>query len=217
MATRIDTFFSEAERAAIAAATSEAERQTSGELVVYVVERTDPHPEVAWKGALLGAALGALVGAIAVRFYGGWGAPDYLWLLIALQVGLVLGWLASRFDGVGRRLIDEDALDSRVEGRAAEAFVEERVFATAGRSGVLIFLALFEHRVRILADEGIAARVDERAWDGIASDLAGGLRSGAHAAALIDAVERCAQLLQEHGVPPDTADELSNEPRFRHE
>ena len=57
MASRIDRFFSEADRDAIRAATTAAERDTAGELVVYVVERCDPYPEVAWKGALVGGAV----------------------------------------------------------------------------------------------------------------------------------------------------------------
>jgi putative membrane protein len=209
VASRIDTFFSEADRDAISAATAEAERATTGELVVYVVERCDPHPEVAWKGALVGGAVGAVCAAVAVRLFGGWGTADHLWLLIGLQLGLLAGWIVSRFDGPARRLVGPEALDSRVEGRAAEAFIEERVFATADRTGV------FEHRVLVLADDGIRARVPADAWDGVAADVARGIRSGAPAPALVDAVGRCAQLLTEHGVPANLTNELSNEPRFR--
>ena len=136
-----------------------------------------------------------LCAAFAVWRFGGWGAPDYLWILIGLQLGLVLGWVASRFDAVARRLIGEEALDSRVEGRAAEAFLEEQVFATRDRTGVLIFVALFEHRVLVLADEGIDERVADDAWDEISGELALGLRRGTPAPALIHAVERCADLL----------------------
>jgi putative membrane protein len=215
---RIKTFFSEADREAIRIATTAAERETAGELVVYVTERCDPHSEVAWKAALIGGALGALCAAVAVWRLGGWGAPDYLWMLVGLQLGLVGGWLASRFDGAARRLVDSDALDSRVEGRAAEAFLEEQVFATRNRTGIMIFVALFEHRVLVLADEGIDQLVDAAAWDDISEGLALGMRRGAPAPALIHAVGRCAGLLREHGVAaPDAANELSDEPRFRDE
>lgn len=216
MPRRIETFFSEADRAAIHAATTAAETKTAGELVVYVTERCDPHPEVAWKGALVGGAVGALCAAVAVWWFGGWGAPDYLWILIGFQLGLVAGWVASRFDDVARRLISDDALDSRVEGRAAEAFLDEQVFATRERTGVLIFVALFEHRVLLLADEGIDERVADDAWDEISGELAIGIRRRTPAQALIHAVERCADLLVAHGVvAPDTENQLSDEPRFR--
>ena len=70
MARRIETFFNEAEREAIRAATAAAERKTSGELVVYVVDRCDPHPEVAWKSTLVGGAIGAVVAA--TRIFAFW-------------------------------------------------------------------------------------------------------------------------------------------------
>ncbi len=215
---RIETFFSSADREAIQAATTAAEQKTAGELVVFVTERCDPHPEVAWKGSLVGGLLGALCASVAIWRFGGWGAPDHLWMLIGFQLGLLAGWIASRFDAIARRLIGEEALDSRVDGRAAEAFLDEQVFATRERTGVLIFVALFEHRVQVLADEGIDERVAEAAWDEISSDLALGIRRGTPAAALIHAVERCAALLEAHGVQgADQENQLSDEPRFRRE
>ena len=218
MPRRIETFFSNADRDAIHAATTAAEVKTAGELVVYVTERCDPHPEVAWKGSLLGGALGALCAAVAVWRFGGWGALDYLWILLGLQLGLVAGWVASRFDAVARRLINAEALDSRVEGRAAGAFLEERVFATRERTGVLIFVALFEHRVLVLADEGIDERVADDAWDEISGELALGIRRGTPAQALIHAVQRCSDLLEAHGVhAADAGNEISDEPRLRRE
>ncbi|MGB3052351.1 MAG: hypothetical protein WBB42_15215 [Polyangiales bacterium] len=218
MSRRIETFFSKADREAIHAATTAAEQKTAGELVVYVAERCDPHPEVAWKGALVGGALGAVCASVVAWRFGGWGAPDYLWILIGFQLGLVAGWIASQFDAVARRLIGEEALDSRVDGRAAEAFLDEQVFATRERTGVLIFVALFEHRVLVLADEGIDERVADEAWGEISGELALGIRRGTPAPALIHAVERCAELLEAHGVrPADSENEISDEPRFRHD
>jgi putative membrane protein len=215
---RIDSFFSETDREAIREATAEAERLTSGELVVYVAEKCDPHPEVGWKAALIGGALGALCAGAAIWRFGGWGAPDYLWLLIGVQVGVVAGWIASRFDAVARQMVGDEALSSRVDGRAAEAFIEERVYATAERTGILIFVALFEHRVLVLADEGISSRVEDSAWDSISTSLAQGLRNGTPAPALIEAVRGCAALLNREGVTePDPTNQLSNEPRFRHD
>ena len=216
MANALKAFFSDADREAIHAATAKAERETSGELVVYVVERCDPHPEIAWKGALVGGAIGAACAALAIWQFGGWGAPDSWWMLVGLQLGLLAGWLLSRFPAVGRRLIDAEALLSRVEGRAAEAFVEESVFATKERTGVLIFVALFEHRVVVLADEGIEARVGPNAWNRVTQSVTGGIREGRPARALIHAIEQCAALLGEHGVTSaDASNEISNEPRFR--
>lgn len=212
---RIERIFSESDREAIRTATAAAETKTAAELVVYVTERCDPHPEVVWKGTLIGGAWGALAAALGVWLFGGWGTADHFWILIGLEVGLAAGWLASRFESIARRLIDREALERRVHGRAAQAFVEERVFATKERTGVLIFVALFEHRVVVLADEGVAARVEAGAWDSISGELADGIGRGAAASALVHAIDRCANLLVAHGVSgPDTVNQLTDEPRF---
>lgn len=216
MLPRIETFFTETDREAIREATAAAERQTAGELVVYVTERCDPHPEVAWKAALIGGFVGALCAVLTVWRFGGWGTPDYAWIVVGMQLGLLVGWLVSRFGAAARWLIDGEALRSRVEGRAAEAFLEQQVFATRGRTGVLIFVALFEHQVLVLADEGINEKVDAAAWDDICEELALGIHSGTPTPALIHAVQRCADILIEHGVDgSDTLNELGDEPRFR--
>jgi len=214
---RIDKLFNKRDREAIVEATAEAERRTSGELVVYVVERCDPYGEEAWKGALIGAAVGALLAVIGTWLYGGWEFPNQHSILVGAQLGLVAGWLASRFDAIARALIGVDAMQSRADGRAAEAFVEERVFATDARTGVLIFVALLEHRVIVMADEGVSAIVADSAWSEIASSIAHGIREERPAAALIEAVHRSADLLTAHGVPANQTNELSNAPRFRDE
>lgn len=218
MSSGIETFFSESDKEAIRAATAAVERTTSGELVVYVTERCDPHPEVAWKAALIGGAVGALGAALAVWRFGGWGAPDYFWMLIGVQLGVFAGWITSFLDGPARLLIDATALDSRVESRAARAFLEEQIFATQNRTGILIFVALFEHRVFVLADAGIHAHVAKEAWNGICEELAEAIRRGRPAPGLVHAVGRCADLLHEYGMAtPDLTNELSDEPRFRRE
>jgi putative membrane protein len=219
VASRIESYFSESDRNAIREATSAAEAETSGELVVFVTERCGAYRETGWKAAVIGAALGALAAAISVQFFGGWGKPDSAWILAALELGFLLGGLLSLVDPVRRWLAGEELLTRHAEGRATLAFIEEEVFATKDRTGILLFLALFEHRVVVLADTGIHDQVADAIWHAISDDLARGIRSGAPTSALIRAIEQCATLLVEHGVTAaeDDKNELSNEPRFRHE
>ncbi len=48
---------------------------------------------------------------------------------------------------------------ARVERRAHAAFAESEVFATRARTGLLLLVALFEHRVEIVCDRGVEERV----------------------------------------------------------
>jgi len=55
--------------------------------------------------------------------------------------------------------------------RAIEVFANLRVWDTEHNSGVLIYLLLADHDIEIVADRGIAAQVEQSAWEsGGASD-----------------------------------------------
>ena len=147
-----------------------------------------------------------------------WGGAGFLWTTLPVAGGAAVGSVLARsFDQVRRRLVAADVLDLRVRRRALQAFVEEEVFRTRDRTGILIFVSLFEHRVAVLGDAGINAAVEQREWDGIVAGLVAGIRSGRPAPALVTAVEACGELLETHGVSirPDDEDELANQLRLR--
>lgn len=213
----LDWQFSADDLERIRAATAAAEEKTSGEIVPYLVERISDHPEIRYKGALFCALLASVVGGGIHSLTGWWGGSGLVWITLPTLLGAVAGWFLATIPGVGRRLVDPDALARRVQLRAKAAFLEEEVFRTEGRTGILIFLALWEHRAVILADEGIHRSVPKGAWKELVDDLVSGVAEGRASEALIGVIERCGDLLERFGVErqPDDEDELSDEPRVR--
>jgi len=203
---------------AVRAAVAEAETRSGGEIVAYVVARSDSYEEASYKAAVGGAVLSALAAGLAHGLGGLWGGWGVVWITLPALLGAALGWgLGTWWPALGRWLVDPETLELRVARRAAVAFVEEEVFATRERTGILIFLSLFEHRVEVLADAGIHARAEGAVWKSLADELAAGIRAGRAGQALIEAVERCGRLLEEGGVErrEDDPDELSDEVRLR--
>lgn len=210
-----DRFFSQADLDAIQAAVREAEARTSGEIVPYVVERSDEYPTTAWKGAALGALLGPMVALAIHRWTDVWGWPLGLWIALPAPLGGAIGYLLALIAPVRRWMAGEHTLDARARRRAAVAFLDQEVFRTRDRTGILLFVSLFERRVVLLADSGIHQKVEEGAWEAITGRLAQGIRSGRPAPALIEAIRACGELLERHGVErrAEDVDELSNELR----
>lgn len=209
--------FSDADLARLAQATAAAEGRTSGEIVPYVVLRVDDHDEGRWRAATLGAVFAA-VAAAAVHELGAFWAPlDPWWVALPALAGAALGFLVGTIPTVERLLLSAEDVERRVRLRAESAFLEEEVFRTRERTGVLVFLALFERRALILADEGIHRAVPAGAWDGLVADLVAGMAAGRAADALCDVIARCGALLEEHRVErrDDDEDELSDAPRIR--
>jgi putative membrane protein len=213
----IHALFSEADLEAIRKATASGERRTAGEIVPYIVERVIDGDEARWRGATLGALAAALTAGVVHAIGGFWAGFGVWWITLPTVAGAGLGYLIAGVDAVGRRLIPEDHIERSVRLRAEAAFLEEEVFATRDRTGILVFLALFEHRAVILADEGIHRAVPKDEWQQVIDDLITGIKAGRAAAALVEAITRCGGLLEQYEVErrPDDEDELSDAPRIR--
>lgn len=213
----LNSLFTEADRRAIAEAARTAEGSTSGEIVPFVVGVCDDYPEAGWKAAVLGALTG-MAGGIVVHYLGGfWGGSLWLWVVLPLLVCAAAAALLARiFDGIRRWVIGGSTLEFRSRQRAERCFLEEEVFATRDRTGILIFVAIFEHQVVVMGDTGINRAVPEGAWDHVVEDVIAGIRARRPAAALVGAIAECGRLLAEHRleIRPDDTDELPNELRI---
>jgi putative membrane protein len=207
--------FPEAEREAIRAAVAAAEARSGGEVVSWITGSCDDYPESSWMAATGGALLGLGLGWLGHALSGAWGGI-LLWAVVPALAGATAGFLLGRLPAVKRLLVPDETMERRVEIAAEAAFLRAEVFATRDRTGILIFVALLEHRVEVLADSGIHARVPAERWAAIAEEIAAGIRSGAAPAAVIAGVERCGSILAEHCVPrrEDDRDELPDRPRF---
>lgn len=215
---RIDGLFTGDDRRAIADAARQAEGATSGEIVPYVVGICDDYPLTGWKAAVLGGLIGGGSG-VAVHFLGGfWGGSVWQWVIVPMLALALVGPIAARVSRPLRRwLIGDRLLELRARKRAAAAFLEEEVFATRDRTGILIFVALFERQVVVLGDAGINRVVPEGAWQQIVDDLVRGVRAGRATEALVRAIGNAGRLLAAHrlDIRPDDIDELDNELRVR--
>jgi putative membrane protein len=74
-----------------------------------------------------------------------------------------------------------------------------RTARTAERTGILIFVALFEHRVIVLGDEGVDRVLDpEESWEDVVNLLLAGVREQRATEGILAAVRRCGEILQAH-------------------
>lgn len=209
----MDMLFSDEDRQRIAAAIKVAEAETSGELVPYIVPRCAPYEAVPWRAGVLSALLMLAVLALARALPLGLPAPitsEGAVLLLVLFVGGLGAFVAASVPGLVRRFAGADRMEAAVHQRALQAFVEEEVFATRDRTGVLLFVSLLERRIEVVADAGVYQAVDAAAWADVTARVRHGIEADALARGLIDGIEACGTLLREHGfhAPSDDPDEL---------
>jgi Predicted membrane protein len=200
----------EADFSALREAVSSAERTTSGEIALAITPESSDYSFFELLFAVLAGALAfacllsfaAPLSALLDRL--SWHKPE--WLVPAFYgaasfavIGLL--FLAANIPAVDRLVVPQAWRHRAVYRRALRHFVESGVYATADRTGILIFISWMEKEVRILADTGISTRIVQTEWDAIALTITRGIRSGNPTDALVDAVTACGKLLAEHFPP----------------
>lgn len=212
--------FTDDDRERIQEAVAAAEGYTSGEIVPYVVEDADEYPVATWRGVAYGVLLGLVPPALVFAFYTGWGLA---WMhtglgvaLMAVLGGVLGGLLATFVRPLKRLLIGSDRLTRAVHRRAMQAFVEEEVFKTRDRTGILLFVSLFEHRIEVVGDEGINAKVEADDWVEVVARVRRGIVEKKPGEGLVEAIALCGDLLRRRGVEirDDDTDELPNRLRL---
>lgn len=99
--------------------------------------------------------------------------------------------------------------------RATEVFFKLKMNETALRNGVLIYLAVKDHKFAIIGDEGINNVVENDFWEDIKNDMTQSFRNNLFTDGIIYEVLRCGKKLKAYFPHQENdIDELSNEISF---
>ncbi len=202
---------SEAERDKIGAAVFAAEADSAGEIVTIITDRSDGYSDIALLWSVL-AAFAALVAlAIAPEFYlglydrltGGWiqqWHPRQVLAIAALIAMLKFSvvWLLQLWQPLKFFLVPGPIKHARVRARAVTCFKVGAERRTHGRTGILIYLSMREHRAEIVADASIAAKVSPEVWGEAMAAMLTEIRAGRIGDGMVAAVERVGAVLAEH-------------------
>lgn len=188
--------FSPDDLAKIEAAVRAAEAGTRGEVVPVVVERSSQYGWAADRAAFVGLAAASVVATV---FHYRHPFLFELGATFLLQAaGMAFGWLAGRTRFVLKLLVSQRGLAEEVHEAAQAAFLRHGLVNTRDRTGVLIFISLFEHQVEILADQGIHAKVGDGFWRGKVEEIVAGARGGNATEALVHAISGIGEVLRAH-------------------
>jgi len=186
---------SKEEHDAVAAAICDAEQRSSGQLVCVLARSSSSYAHV----PILWTSMLALLLPWPLIYWTDWSVQRIFvdQLALFLVAGLALSWMPLRL-----ALVPRPVRRARAHRAAIEQFFLRHVSHTQNRSGVLIFVSLGERYARIIADEGIAAKVPNAEWQAAIDALVAHMRDGRIADGFIAAIERCGAVLAAHS-PPD--------------
>lgn len=219
---RPSELFSEADRKAIAQAIEKAEQNTSGEIVPVVAAasgRYDRAEDVFGLCLALVALTAAwLLFQDVLVVDGAWTAGPRLTLgllpLLAIIIaGFALGaTAATRLPVLKLPFVPKKEIDQEVERAAAHAFRQFRLGRTQDGTGVLIYVSLLEHRVRVEGGGAVSHKLSHQDWEDVCAAAVDGLKAGRPTEGLTRAIEVAGRLLAQHfPIRPEDRNELKNE------
>jgi putative membrane protein len=184
----------------IKAAVHTAETKISGEIVPVFVEKSGHYSIATYRGFLALAGLAFLAIIVFDRYIPTLAIYDPLMIfLMVILVGLLGSVAAQYIDPFKRMLMSQTHLDQATRKRAENAFLEEEVFATRHRTGIMIFVSFFEREVIVMADRGISKVVEQKEWDKMVRSITENIRLGKVTEGIEAAILRSGDLLLEKG------------------
>jgi putative membrane protein len=209
--------FSDAELDRIKAAVREAESKISGEIVPVIVEKSGYYSIANYKACLMAASLMFLIIIVLDRFAPSLAVYNPMLIFLIVVLAGIIGSVIPHFSNIARRmLVSQQHMDHATRQRAENAFLEEEVFNTRHRTGIMIFISIFEHEVIVMSDRGISKVVEQKVWDKIVRDLTESIRKGAVVEGVEAAIKRCGDVLLEKGFKKasDDVNELRDDLRI---
>lgn len=206
-------YFTEEQLHQIENTVKKSEKEISGEIVPVFVESSNFYEVAYYRAALLAIFFAFSMLVILDRFVPSIAIFDPLWyFVIVLMAGLsavtAVWWLPT----LRRWMVGEQELQRSTVERAKHFFIREEVFNSKARTGIMIFVSFFEHRVIVMADEGINRVVDPGTWDEVVQIIVRSIKKDETTYGIIKGILKCADILKfnEFLVCPDDTNELSD-------
>lgn len=201
--------FSDQELNRIRESVRKAEARISGEIVPVFVETSGHYTIANYRGGLIGIAVFFLSVIAFDRFFPKMAVYDPALIFLFVAAGGIIGALLPQsIPALKRLLISSAQRDYATRKRAENAFLEEEVFHTRHRTGIMLFVSFFEHEVIVMADRGISKVVDQKEWDNVVGMITRGMAEGKVLEGMEQAINRCSEILLEKGFIR-TADDIN--------
>lgn len=204
-------YLSEADHTIVSNAVRDAELTTSGEIVPVIADRSDGYSDVVLWWAAAAAFTAMSVFAAFPDFFldkvdllrGGWNDGWTFGEVIAWAVGLGLVkflavWALLSWDRLKFVFVPSPVKRQRVHERAVRHFKVGAEGRTHGKTGVLLYLSMQEHRAEIVADDSITDLVPPEVWGEAMADMLAEIRKGCIAEGIAAGVRDVGKVLSEH-------------------
>jgi putative membrane protein len=215
---KASNLFTEADRDAIKQAIVQAEQNTSGEIIPVIASASGRYDRAEDVFGLFFSILCVATGWI--LFHNN--APSDSWssfnfdltaILLTIFLSFVIGILLTHLCPVLRSpFITTKEMEEEVDRAAAAAFQHNRLRNTEDSTGILIYISMYEHQVKVVGDDGISAKLTHPDWQHICDAIIKDFKENNYTNGIVEGINLSGKLLAEHfPIKEGDIDELANE------
>ena len=216
--TKASTLFTQEDRDAIKQAIISAEKNTSGEIIPVVASASGRYDRAEDIVGLLFSLVCVAIGW--TLFHNttpadGWTSFNFglTAILLTIFLSFIIGVLLTHLFPVLRLpFISKNELTEEVDRAAAAAFQRNRLRNTEDSTGILIYISLYEHQVKVIGDDGISDKLSTDDWEHICNAIITNFKDKQYKTGIVEGINLSGKLLADHfPIKPDDKDELENE------
>lgn len=202
---------SDSDHKLVSEAVSKAEKTSDGEIVTIAAHHSDDYNDV----ALIWAASASFIAMSFTAFFpapyieimkyilGGWddviGYGEFAWMITSIGALKFLGvWLLMKWQAALMFFTPNWIKAQRSRARAIDLFRVGTESKTAGKTGILIYLSMAEHRAEIVADAAITELVGAEKWGDAMEALIRNTKAGEPGQGIAQAVAQIGIILTEY-------------------
>ncbi len=138
---------------------AEIEKNSAAEVVLIVRSRSDTYRDVSlWNGFVLQIIVVAFLLFSPIVF-------NPYWICFISLVSFLAGFFAVELiKPLKRKLIKNERMNKATEIYARAIFQKGQLYDTRDQTGLLIFVSLFEQKIRLIPDKGLITKMPVHIW-----------------------------------------------------
>lgn len=166
-------FLTQSEKEELSGLVSEIEKRTKTQIVLSLVNRSDSYDELPWKAFSLGSAAAVLILLIYYSLNPNWITQTDILITatVCLAAGILFALITIFIHPFGRLFLPKERAEEEIRQFADSLFLEKEMFAVKNRKSILIHISLFERKVYIHPDKGIADEISGMISEKIISSI----------------------------------------------
>ena len=124
------------------------------------------------------------------------GFGTLLVLVLSVILGFIVGMIGAHVNPLRHLFTPSQQMRDEVLLRSRQVFFDSRVHHTAGRTGILIYVSLFERMAVVLADDAVVEKLGQATLDEMRDRLTSSLRTQSLAEAICGTIAAAAPKLR---------------------